>query len=119
MRYKTLFATLCKLLGVYFFVLGLVGLIGAVMNMVIVMMASRGIPAASVPAQWKWYLVSSTAQIFEIGAGLYLFFNSRRVADLAIPGNRPYCPECGYDLTGNAGDICPECGSHRQTGKAA
>jgi hypothetical protein len=32
------------------------------------------------------------------------------------PGDRLepelYCPECGYDLRGRAGEICPECGLH-------
>jgi hypothetical protein len=27
---------------------------------------------------------------------------------MAIPSNRPYCPECAYDLTGAAVERCPE-----------
>jgi predicted amidophosphoribosyltransferase len=42
-------------------------------------------------------------------SGLYLFFGGKWIVDLAIPGNRPYCQECGYDLTGAHRDRCPEC----------
>ena len=41
----------------------------------------------------------------------YLFFGGKWVADKAIPGNRPYCHECGYDLTNAAGNVCTECGT--------
>ncbi len=35
------------------------------------------------------------------------------IANLAIPGNRPYCDECGYDLTRAGAAACPECGTPR------
>ena len=44
-------------------------------------------------------------------AGVYLFFGGRWIADKAIPGNRPYCYECGYDLSNYVGERCPECGT--------
>ncbi|MGB7157408.1 MAG: hypothetical protein WBD40_05045 [Tepidisphaeraceae bacterium] len=34
-----------------------------------------------------------------------------RVLLKAIPGNRPYCHECGYDLTNAVGHVCVECGT--------
>ena len=42
---------------------------------------------------------------------MYLFFRGGWISDLAFPGDRPYCQECGYDLTGNASGRCPECGT--------
>ena len=43
--------------------------------------------------------------------GLYLLSGGRWIVDRVIPSNRPYCPECGYDLTHLPSDYrCPECG---------
>jgi hypothetical protein len=60
------------------------------------------------------YIVSPLMQLC---GGLYLFFDGRRVVDWAVPGNRPYCPECGYDLTAASGDVCPECGTNPLVGR--
>jgi hypothetical protein len=54
------------------------------------------------------YFVSNC---LEAAIGLYLFFGGKWIANKAIPGNRPYCHECGYDLTQNSSGICPECGT--------
>jgi len=43
---------------------------------------------------------------FVCGAVLLLFFQAR--PEPIKPG--PYCPECGYCLTGSPRQICPECG---------
>src|SRR5262245_11987829 len=42
--------------------------------------------------------------------GLYLFFGGKWIVNMAIPSNRSYCPECGYDLQSSKGACCPECG---------
>jgi hypothetical protein len=40
-----------------------------------------------------------------------LFFRPNLVVNLAIPSNKPYCPECGYRLTKPILDHCAECGT--------
>jgi hypothetical protein len=52
----------------------------------------------------------SPAIVCAIGA--YLFFRGEWIVGLAIPSNRPYCHDCGYELTGlPASGSCPECGT--------
>jgi hypothetical protein len=41
---------------------------------------------------------------------MYLLIGGKWIADFAIPSNRPYCPNCGYDLSHYSGERCPECG---------
>ena len=43
--------------------------------------------------------------------GLYLFFGGKWIVNKVIPSNRPYCPECGYDLSKTRSAKCPECGT--------
>jgi hypothetical protein len=107
MRYKTLFRMLLKFLGVYFFLIGCGQLIGTA--------GAR----LSIQGHLDWTAIQGIVLVagptFNLLVGLYLFFGGKRLADLAIPSNRPYCPECGYDLTGSQKRICPECGTDRGT----
>jgi hypothetical protein len=43
--------------------------------------------------------------------GAYLFFGGGLIVAYCIPSNRPYCPQCGYELRSARGQRCPECGS--------
>jgi len=105
MRYKTLFRILLKAIGVYFFVLGCGQLIG-----------TAGV-RLSMQGKVDWSIIQGIQIVagpgFYLLAGLYLFFGGQYLADLAIPSNRSYCPECGYDATVSTNRICPECGTDR------
>jgi hypothetical protein len=109
MRYKTLFRMLLKAMGVYFFVMGCGQLLGTAG----VRLALQGNSGWTV-AQG---LSVTMAPLFNLSIGLYLFFGGRRLADMAIPSNRTYCPECGYDVMGSQNRICPECGTDRESGQ--
>ena len=105
MRYKTLFRLLIKALGVWFLAEGLVSLVSAV-GQAIGVYTSRG---ASMPEWWLW--VGFLKPLAQIGIGTYLFYGGRWFVDRAIPGNKPYCHECGYELTHVSSNRCPECGT--------
>jgi hypothetical protein len=42
---------------------------------------------------------------------IYVFFRPNLIVNLAIPSNKPYCPECGYPLTKPIPNHCSECGT--------
>jgi len=113
MRYKTLFRVGLKLLGVYFFFTALVALASAVSNYI--WQGWINTPAGGVGVLisgsssniWFWH----ASTVLELFVGLYLFFGGKWIVDRAIPGNRPYCHECGYDLTNAIGNVCTECGT--------
>lgn len=112
MRYKTLFRIVCKAMGVYFCILGCAGLL----SVATVRLSLTRSPSGSLGWTVAQGALLAARPVFELVIGLYLFYGGRRVADWAVPSNRPYCPECGYDTTGTAGPVCPECGTHRQAG---
>ena len=110
MRYKTLFRILMKLLGVYFVVDG-----GAQLVMIVptaLAMELMGSPRTS--SSWQYF--SLIYPVLLTAAGAYLFFFGQKVVALAVPSNRPYCAECGYELSNSPSDVCPECGTHRRSG---
>jgi hypothetical protein len=107
MKYKTLFRIICKAIGVYFFVLGITGVLNMASSLVVGFLINSGPGVRS----YAYSGVGAIGALFEIAAGCYLFFDGRLLADWAIPGNRPYCPECGYDLSAAVSGICPECGT--------
>ena len=103
MRYKTLFRVLLKVLGVYLVVTGLGSIFYFITGIVSDMFGSGGFPSSL----WPFGLPG----MLSLAIGLYLFFGGKWIADLAIPSNRPYCADCGYDIGRSPGDICQECGA--------
>lgn len=63
-------------------------------------------------------VVGTAAPLLQAALGLYLFFGGDWVVNKAIPSNRPYCPECGYELSRAPGARCPECGVAKPAGDA-
>jgi len=107
MRYKTFTRLLIKLMGIYFLLGGLVSLVASVIYLLMAMSEYGnygGLSLIAYPVSWG---VSSLASA---GIGLFLLLASDWVVGLLIPSNRPYCPNCGYELTGNTRPQCPECG---------
>ena len=103
MKYKTLFRLMLKAVGVLLFVQGCFYLINYGGRFLVLLAQGPGYSLSGLG------LGGLTASFTQMIIGLYLFFGGKWVVDKAIPGNRPYCHECGYDLTGLKRNRCPEC----------
>lgn len=109
MKYKTLFRLLLKVLGVWLTANGIIALTGSMIQVVSFVLSDFF--SSSQSGRLWWALFSPVTGLAQVGLGLYLFFGGRWIADKAIPGNRPYCHECGYDVTCTESNCCPECGT--------
>lgn len=108
MKHKTLFRMLLKVIGVWVLVEGFVRAFGQLAYFTLLLTTG----GAAGPTGQFWYsVVNVVAILVQLAIGFYLFLGGKWIADKAIPGNRPYCHECGYDLTNAAGNLCSECGT--------
>ncbi|MBL9148506.1 MAG: zinc ribbon domain-containing protein [Phycisphaerae bacterium] len=123
MRYKTLFRVLVKVIGVALLAMAIVTAaetLPAIINELIdarmsTMFGIGGSTWMQIRTIWSGPLVTF---LVEAGLGLYLLLGGKWLANIAIPNNRPYCGECGYELTKAQSTTCPECGAPVDPGEA-
>ncbi len=113
MKHKTWFRLVLKAIGVLLIGFALPGVATLLSKVGYHTMYGDPFSVGSVrtPNFIYWQFMSAHVRdVVQLGLGLYLLFGGRWIADLAIPSNRPYCPECGYDNSEATGKRCPECG---------
>jgi len=114
MKYKTLFRMSLKVIGVYLCALSIPHFVmGVVQVLASYSLQTAGGAGFGGMSLWSsmWLAMSSMliSPAITIVIGLYLFFRGEWIVNKAIPSNRPYCHQCGYDLSGAVTNRCPEC----------
>jgi len=115
MRHKTAVRLALKVLGVFLIARGLAGLGSAAVYLaglvLELLFEGVGFGSGAIGLARTWAIAPAVESGLEVLFGLYLFYGGRRIVDRIIPSNRPYCAECGYELTGLPPEgLCPECG---------
>lgn len=111
MKHKTWFRLLIKAIGVVMVGLSLPLLFQLVVFVIFVQQTAQGgMPSGLGGAYWWLQVGHYSGGLVQAAIGLYLLFGGEWLVNTCIPSNRPYCPECGYDLSQSSAERCPECG---------
>lgn len=108
------FRLLIRALGVLFLGLSLPTLISLASNIVSALMASNSSPFAG--RDWTiYYIGTGLGYSLQAALGVYLLFFAEGLIRKCITDTLGRCPMCQYDLQGQKGDTCPECGTPFRT----
>ena len=111
MKHKTWFRLVMKAIGVLLICLSLPDLMRAGVQLASTLLSDPG-SGPWPPGGWWWWLGAwGVGPALQLALGLYLVLGGKWIVDTVIPSNRPYCPECGYDVSKATASDCPECGS--------
>jgi hypothetical protein len=110
MKHKTWFRLLLKAIGVAMLAYAIPQAVSSLCNISWWLLNDDG-STSWTGTQWvSWTLISFLHVAAQIAVGLYLLLGGEWIVNKCIPSNRPYCPNCGYDLSHNTGERCSECG---------
>jgi hypothetical protein len=109
MKHKTWFRLVLKAIGIVLIGLSLPSVTPLASDGVGWLLAQVGVPWLD-NGVFVYNLPYGIGGVMQFLLGLYLLLGGTWLLDRIIPSNRPYCPECGYDLSNNRSSNCPECG---------
>lgn len=105
MKHKTWFRLVIKAIGVLVIALSLPDAFHGVVYLLYRVSSGNSVLGGSLIS-----VIALTSPLIGCALGAYLFVGGKWIIEKAIPSNRPYCPECGYDLSKATSANCPECG---------
>ncbi len=108
MKHKTAVRLAVRLIGLIFILAQVPWLVAMLFEFFSQTFLPFGATSSVIMFGWPQLIASSLICAFAI----YLFLGGSHVVNFLVPSNRPYCPECGYELSAITQDgICPECGT--------
>jgi hypothetical protein len=114
MKHKTWFRLVIKAIGILVLTLHLpdfiLTIVGSVLSQIDGATPGSG-GWLTMFERWEYMWPQFVRSVVNVAIGLYLLFGGKWIVNLCIPSNRPYCPECGYQLAESGSGNCPECGT--------